>query len=168
MGRYKQQSYQENKKAVWRSKQFYQRLIFFRKQMNNYKFRIWSKPDNKFVSINSDSYQLVYQGDIWLLCDFCKTDNALIRQHVIDGENYVMQISSCVADKNGKEVFNGDIVKFQTYNYHSEEREEYSGPVTFDNGIFLFGKQEFATNDSNFMVNTLEVIGNVFENPEII
>lgn len=71
-------------------------------------------------------------------------------------------------DRNGRKVFAGDIVKFKAANYHDNSVEEYSGPVTFDKGIFLFGKQEFATNDSNFMTHTLEVIGNIFENPELL
>lgn len=133
------------------------------------KFRVWSRQDNKFLPINSDEYELSFHGDIWLVKKLCQTFEEQLRNaHVVDGVSYIMQQYSEVNAKDSKPVFVGDIVKFKAANYHDNSVEEYSGPVIFDKGIFLFGKQGFATNDSNFMEYTLEVIGNIFENPELL
>ena len=41
--------------------------------MKQTKFRVWSQEENKFLSINVDNYQLIYQGDIWMLKRSCST-----------------------------------------------------------------------------------------------
>lgn len=136
---------------------------------NNPKFRVWSRPDNKFVSINSDEYELSFHGDVWFVKKLCQTFEAQLRNtHVVDGVNYVMQQYSGVDTKDGKQVFAGDIVKIKFFNSHDMEVEEYSGPVVFETGLFLFTDKEFAMNDYGFMKEEIEIIGNIFQNPELL
>lgn len=64
-------------------------------------------------------------------------------------------------DKNGKKIFEGDIVKHRSY---------YSGNfiisvVTYTEGYFL----AMADNNSGFnLSDKLEVIGNIHDNPELL
>lgn len=73
-----------------------------------------------------------------------------------------------ILDSKNREIFEGDVVKFQ-YEVYEHEFEEEIGEVYFEDGIFYFGrKNQFATNDCNFRTESLEVLGNIFENPSLL
>jgi len=86
-----------------------------------------------------------------------KQDNKLIIQQYIGIKN-----------KNGNDIYDGDIVRYNC-SVHEFEIETHVGEVYFEEGIFYFDKNmSFASNDSNFDMFSLEVIGNIFENPELL
>lgn len=87
-------------------------------------------------------------------------------------------------DKNGKEIYEGDVVRWGMYENSKEHYHRYASvslnpDIQFsiiyyvdsktlhkkktDNYVFTFG--EFAYKDTH---NHLEVIGNIYENPELI
>ena len=89
------------------------------------------------------------------------------------GENWLQYTG--LKDNNGKEIFEGDIVKVKWYlqaDYKSQE-ESTNGEVQFGNGGFIVNT-DFATPvdgaSVDFIVNDCdtEVIGNIHENPELI
>ena len=76
-------------------------------------------------------------------------------------------------DKNGKEIYEGDIIRYPTL-YETPEmcNTEYSNDIiVFENGGFYLGQYneetllycEMISYDGNF-----EVIGNIHENPELL
>jgi len=78
---------------------------------------------------------------------------------------YVASQSTGLTDKNGRQIFEGDICKW-IWASSDHSYEEETGEVFFEDGIFLFGRKSlFCTADGNFMRNTVEVIGNIWENP---
>ena len=120
------------------------------------KFRVWDKELQTMLDVS--------------LIDFKKS--ALVGEHWKFGETNFMSFdeielmqSTGLKDKNGKEVFIGDIVKCTRGCYHEVYLEkEYGG--TFIGGmpaIYLKGLSEgYAwTGDE-------EIIGNVYENPELL
>ena len=117
--------------------------------MREIKFRFW---DYKFKKM-----------------DFGGGDCLLRRKG--DDHSGIMQFTGLI-DKNGEEVYEGDIIKRIAY-YNSDRREEkifsvkYHEPFacfSFENsidGIATYG-------DIHWNKWSIEVIGNIYENPELL
>ena len=83
------------------------------------------------------------------------------------GDPVLMQYTG-VKDKNGKEIYEGDIVEIEEYG---------TGKVVFDEGMFqyhpLIGKWEIEPGISCLAIYPVttaqvEVLGNIYENPELL
>ena len=119
------------------------------------KFRAW---------FDSEMYDkpVVYDGEFYL--DWREFEN---------GETYngaVLMQSTGLKDKNGSEIFEGDIVKYKAgCNTFTEEvayDKNFAGFGVMDayaNIIFTFGElfEEIG-------ISSLEIIGNIYENPELL
>jgi uncharacterized phage protein (TIGR01671 family) len=72
-------------------------------------------------------------------------------------------------DKNGKEIYEGDVLK---WNHACDLSDNGIDQVVFRNGLFGFevGKGGYALEafDREFAGTSIEVIGNIYENPELI
>ena len=67
-------------------------------------------------------------------------------------------------DKNGKEIYEGDIVSF----YDSEERETVSYSVVYQDGRFAVKRQRGGIGPLGRDAFVFEVTGNIYENPELM
>jgi len=80
---------------------------------------------------------------------------------------YVRQYTG-LKDKNGQEVFEGDILKFITNGFDAETFitsiifDKCSLKLKNDRALFYFGQSDFTKIDDGV------VIGNIFENPEFL
>lgn len=85
----------------------------------------------------------------------------------------VIQRFTGLKDKNGKEIYEGDIVRI-CVNDDPEDLQWELIPITFEWGSFWVGKEtmaEFVTSQEEAgweQLFGLEVVGNIFENPELI
>lgn len=87
-------------------------------------------------------------------------------------------------DKNGKEIWEGDIVTGKEYPFIEEEKQNYVGIVVFYEDVAQFGyrykcvnknkrgisngiNNEFQAND-DLICEDLEVIGNIYENSNLL
>ncbi len=66
-------------------------------------------------------------------------------------------------DKNGKEIYEGDIVEFDHEHLRNPARFVY----VFDDGCFCQQDKERRI-DTFYGADEIEVIGNIYENPELL
>ena len=119
--------------------------------MKKFKIRAWAKN------------QMVYQ-------DTPPNLETLHRFVVCYGNNILMDYTG-LNDKNGKEIYEGDICKYNTPAYvHdgiSYEEHVETGQVDIYVGGVRFGSWSISNIDGG-MIRDIEVIGNVYENPELL
>lgn len=85
----------------------------------------------------------------------------------VPASDFILMQSTCLFDKNGNEIFEGDIVRFTLtdgFNYVTLE----DGVVTYELGAFYVvnGLDEYIIGDIN--TNKIEVVGDIYENPELL
>lgn len=123
------------------------------------KFRIWA--DNKFYNkclvgnTNNTNDEKWTCPMVWLekQKEWVHCDNGIICQY------------TGLHDKKGKEIYDGDIVRIIVNN-----NIEKICKVEFKNGIFgvMFSKNKELTAFPHFCNTTFEVIGNEYDNPELL
>jgi len=119
------------------------------------KFRAWDKLNEKMVTVWDISFKAWNDSEI--NCITVEYDNGTYELGYVDFE--LMQFTN-LHDKNGKEIYEGDVVQHDAWDYPFE--------IIFnqENARFVCkmksGLTQFIDN------NGLEVIGNIYETPELI
>ena len=67
-----------------------------------------------------------------------------------------------LTDKNGKKIFEHDIVQAHFRNNHSKQTFR----VIFDDGMFLFDNNHVKV--PKYDIYSMKVIGNIYDNPELL
>lgn len=140
--------------------------------MREIKFRAWDKEENEMIDKHRDERNDYdeYWADVYAL------QLGLI-ENISKDERFVLMQFTGLHDKNGKEIFEGDVVKDKKYTHEvrfGEECVDASDYETYSVGIvgfymtnYLGEKYEFdAINSQN--AKDLEIIGNIYENPELL
>lgn len=126
------------------------------------RYRAWDKEENRWINIAS----LVFdeEGELWYLSPVMDDFNPVYSENEL-GKTWEIMQSTGLKDKNGVEVFQGDIVRCSRGCPHEVFwLKEYAG--MYVGGMpawYLSGLSEgYAwTGDE-------EIIGNVYENPELL
>lgn len=133
--------------------------------MRKIKFRAWDKQKNEFYKPTHEAYK----GNLFeLLIAFSGSLNAHTMQGLVHEsgsfpERFILMQYTGLKDKNGKEIYEGDILKTDSgnkqviYNAPSFDLEDY------DNGDYYEGQNPYCHSWNEF-----EIIGNIYENPELL
>jgi uncharacterized phage protein (TIGR01671 family) len=125
--------------------------------MREIKFRAWDKARGVMLSTDTDNF-----GDG--CTEWYGNEEYLMLSGIEDMakmEQYGLMQYTGLKDKNGKEIYEGDIVSSEQWNPKTYQ-------VVFEDGEFGF------KNSGDFYLNALhylekfEVIGNIYENPELL
>ena len=125
--------------------------------MREIKFRAWLKEDKKMVNVETmdftdKSIQYLKKSEII---------NAYILRRESFDDVELMQYTG-VKDKNGKEIYEGDIVIL------NDAEEESRCVVKYKYGSYILVDGDLRENLSNVEDRFLEVVGNIYENKNLL
>ena len=127
--------------------------------MKKLKFRIWDKQRNCFTTSIEHKYCTRYLS-IGLLGGL-EAHDEYGDEIDIDENDFVIQQFTGMIDKNGKDIFEGDILKFVN--------GKLSKVVFMCGGFCVVGFDGHLASDYLWeWTESYEVIGNIFENPELL
>lgn len=88
-----------------------------------------------------------------------------------NAEPQIMQYTG-LKDKNGKEIYEGDIFTDHSLVGIHPNMQRFVGEIIFKNAAFRFGRSNCDCGDcENSLISEetdLEIIGNIYENPELL
>ncbi len=122
--------------------------------MREIKFRAWNNQDKE-----------MYGDDVAKLLLY---EEAVGKKY--DKEKWVIKQFTGLQDKNGKEIYEGDIVEFRTYS--TKKGKPFREAVRIEGGLLLPFYDPCYTEDEQgdwFQGDDpFEIIGNIHENPELL
>jgi len=127
---------------------------------SRFKFRAWDKANNRFVNHNQ-----------WL--NNTEVSASVLVQSIltINHQEWVIMQYIGLKDKNGVEIYEGDIIS--QISTEGEEVIHIIGYETFEASFVAYFKKYYYT-DMGFCglttrwIDRKEVIGNIYENPELL
>ena len=138
--------------------------------MREVKFRAWDKEEKRMlygddvvITYNEICFEDMKKED----CKNAKGMRLWVKEQddVIGVHDAVFMQYTGLKDRNGKEIYEGDILALKTH-----YNEVVFGFVVFNYGAFCLSSRETYYDDeliSNLGVE-FEVIGNIYENPELL
>lgn len=117
------------------------------------KFRAWSKTDDKMLDVLALKDD---KGYVWLQAYIQPKTIYRVMPNFVE----LMQFTG-LTDKNGKEIWEGDLIRYSIQGDIQGEPMEVKIP-----GIFI----ELGHDDRYYLPDqkSFEVIGNIWENPELL
>ncbi len=116
--------------------------------MREIKFRAWDKRNNKWIHPD-----LFYISNNAFYPDFRDLEDGI---SLFDYEYELMQFTG-LYDKNGKEIYEGDIILFNNFGDTLDK-------VVYSPGCFHTSGGGYLLDE----IREIEVIGNIYENPELL
>ena len=129
------------------------------------KFRLWSKIGKKFIETDNPDLDFVINNNGYLY----SIENFYGEIYISPQMDIEVLQFTGLQDRNGKEIYEGDILK---YNFPYDGRLKHISPVTYLETQSSFGIKDIYGNEIPLYRitanNYFEVIGNIYENPELL
>jgi uncharacterized phage protein (TIGR01671 family) len=120
--------------------------------MKQYKFRAWDKEKNRMYLDGGSSIYFSLKESI---------DGGIIYS-----EKYIFMQFTGIYDKNGKEIYENDILKYTWKKCECGREESGNFIVKFNSmGVRILGE---LINDPSLTEKDVEVIGNIYENEGLL
>lgn len=116
------------------------------------KFRIWDIENKEMLKVQELDFEPTFYGGRIAIRPDQYND-------YFDTEDMILMQYTGIDDKNGKEIYEGDIVKY----------ENMTGKIMFFNGSFIMSNFEETEEWELGVINEeLEIMGNIYDNPELL
>lgn len=125
--------------------------------MREIKFRAWDKWAKKVI--DSFHLRIDLSGDLYF---WQWTEGGGKAHQEETKDRFVLMQYTRLKDKNGKEIYEGDIVKHEEGNLVVEWCEQEVGFRLYNGVIYR------QTPEPNISEWDIEIIGNIYENPELV
>lgn len=129
------------------------------------KFRAWNTYSKKMCYLNEDDSASYLDGM------FC-SELEFINHHLNDKDsNYIFEQFTGLKDKNGKEIYEGDLLSLK---YPNDLRRKTNAVIVYDYGSNSLRFKVYESTEMYVLYNHLpkylnfEVIGNIHDNPELL
>lgn len=140
------------------------------------KLRVFDKVKNQFCPINSDCYQIQYQGDCWLISCSKSYDPTVFPFTSLESDRFIVSQYTGLKNRDGKEIYEGDILGFLESSgnkalFEVKWGKAYSGYQWCEFEIRNWSGQIVSSSEpDNFYGGISDykvVVGNIYENPEL-
>ena len=142
--------------------------------MREIKFRAWDKKQKRMI-YNVASIHFEKSGELLCISEFVA---GRYFPKDIFADNIILMQYTGLKDKNGREIYEGDIVKVKNHTFGEKYRNYLCFMVNRDKRtgaweLFFInnkGKMEVAPDWANtdLYEGKVEIIGNIYENPELL
>ncbi len=124
-------------------------------------YKHWRELPDLYGAYQANAYRTY--GEPFSIARFFNSD---VQDGIVEG-TIIVQQSIGMIDKNGKEIFEGDIIKYNKRGGIMSNDADYEDVVLLKGKpkLAYFSKEQHPINGWSFLYNTFEVIGNIFENP---
>lgn len=132
------------------------------------KFMAWDKKYKMIMTVNEIDFE---KNTVWLEADNGDHEN----RHTLtrDFNDVVLMQSTGLKDKNGVEIFDGDVVQAEQY-LTTTIPVRINGIVKYSDRYTMFYLDNGSERHDLYMqslggsIYNLEIIGNIYENPELL
>ena len=132
--------------------------------MRELRFRIWVKDEERYYDeTDEESYQIIPNGQVTYTSEAYEEDGVFYTDTTNATNNVVVEQYTGLKDKNGKPIYEGDIVGFKwTKSLYVVTYRKY------DASFILENDEREETIHLSLDKDDFEVFGTIHENPELL